>query len=184
MSPEFTSAISTAVTIYQGGYGANFVAVYVSGSVHRDEALLGVLDLDMCSWIRKTPPPDAAPHPERLARERLAAWALDGLKAARTLQCRDGAHRSLGRRASTSLPALGPPNCGHVPLLATSSPLAGFSRVGPVSPMLNHRAPRWRGKSERPCVDAGTFPWYITGISSRPLAPSWAIVQDDRALAQ
>jgi hypothetical protein len=49
---QFRSAIRRRVSVYCAHFGDRLVAVYVWGSVHRDEAVPGVSDLDLHYFIR------------------------------------------------------------------------------------------------------------------------------------
>lgn len=92
MTPEFAPAVREAVAIYRETYGRAVRAIYVSGSVHRGEAVLGLSDLDLYPWVDAPPERGAQRRLRRLAEARLAAWApANELKAARPLDWLAGA---------------------------------------------------------------------------------------------
>jgi hypothetical protein len=59
MGDDFGPAIQRALGLYREVYGPTLVAVYVAGSAHRGEAVIGVSDLDMYAFANTTPPPTA-----------------------------------------------------------------------------------------------------------------------------
>lgn len=76
MNPDFEPAVREAVAAYREIYGEGIAAVYVSGSVHRGEAVLGVSDLDAHAFGDV---PDSLALREtlvELAGQRLAPWSL------------------------------------------------------------------------------------------------------------
>lgn len=51
MNAEVGRAVRRAVDVYREVYGDALRDVYVSGSVHRDEAVFGISDLDTYAWV-------------------------------------------------------------------------------------------------------------------------------------
>jgi hypothetical protein len=66
--------VREALAIYQEICGDTLTAVYVEGSVHRGEAVLGISDLDMSGYISAPLPPAAREHFYLLTDTRLARW--------------------------------------------------------------------------------------------------------------
>jgi hypothetical protein len=84
--PFFQNAIRRHVEAYVAHFGARLVAVYVSGSVHRDEAVLGISDLDLFSFIRDPlRPEDGAWREQTRADLERELGPLHGLTLPRTL---------------------------------------------------------------------------------------------------
>jgi hypothetical protein len=86
MNREFESAVREAVAVYLEIYGATLLAVCVTGSVHRGEAVLGLSDLDMSAWVSVPAPPEAHERFYQATKARLARWApaTSGVVRART----------------------------------------------------------------------------------------------------
>jgi hypothetical protein len=82
----FRGAIRRHVEEYVAHFGERLVAIYVSGSVHRNEAVPGVSDLDLFSFIRDSLREEDGEWRER-TRQRLDGepGALAGLTLPRTL---------------------------------------------------------------------------------------------------
>jgi hypothetical protein len=75
VSPEFEPAVREALAIYREVCGDTLAAAYVQGSVHRDEAVLGMSDLDMSAYVGVPLPPAARERFYQVTEARLARWA-------------------------------------------------------------------------------------------------------------
>jgi hypothetical protein len=81
---DFEVAIQEALALYREIYGSMLVAVYVTGSAHRGEAVIGLSDLDMYAFLNAAPPSTTHDVLHACSQTRLAPWlrADVGLPAA------------------------------------------------------------------------------------------------------
>ena len=76
MSPDYVSAAQEVVAVYLDTYGEGITAVYVAGSVHCGEAVLGVSDLDAHAFGDVPASPKLREALFERASRRLNPWPL------------------------------------------------------------------------------------------------------------